>query len=51
MKHRLEINSKEIQTLVPFKILSTALKFVSKTKIKNNELFNKQRHLQNYLHS
>ena len=41
MQHRLEINSKEIQTIAPFKVLSTALKFVSKTKIQNYGLLNK----------
>ena len=41
MQHRLEINSKEPQTLAPFNALSTALKFVSKTKIQNHGLLNK----------
>ena len=51
MQYRLEINSKELQILAPFNALSTALKFVSKTKIQNYGLSNKQRNIQNHLHS
>ena len=41
MQHRLEMNWKKFQTLASLKVLSTTLKFVSKTKIKNYGLSNK----------